>query len=230
MHYKTLFSIARLLLAVMGLPVAGVAASHMNDPIYQTYNGFIIPAEAVLPAREIHPSIWFHARDLPGLRQKGDADDFARKLWQRISHDSLLTMPLPEPPKKTDSRAKIQGYYGSMSRIAKLNALMSLLGDEADREQYRARAVAALRRAYDGPIYDMDPKNPAVDGIYRSTYAQNFAAAYDWVQPSLSPAEDQAIRARLIKEADFMAANLLKGPRGRTTISPSPPGDWARWR
>lgn len=208
MRHKIYLPVVLLLLAVTGLPAAGSTVSHVDDPIYQTYNGFTIPAEAVLPAKEIHPSIWFNDGDLPALRQKRDADDFSRNLWRQISTNELLTMPLPEPPLKTDSRAKIQGYYGTMSRIAKLNALMYLLGDKANREQYRARAVTALERAYDGPIYEMYFNDPAINGIYRGTFAQNYAAAYDWVQASLTPAEDQAIRARLVKEAEFMAANL----------------------
>lgn len=206
MRYR-IHSLTVAFISIFSLTIPGFAASHVEDARYQTYDGFTIPATAVLPPKEIHPSLWFKKDEIEGLRQKRDADDYTRQLWQQISHDPLLTMPLPEPPKSSDD-PQMQKYYATLSKVAKVNALMYLLGDETNREQYRTRAVAALKRAYDGPIYDMNPKSDGVGDIWRGTWAQNYAAAYDWVQSSLSPADDAAIRLRLAREAEYISTNL----------------------
>ena len=88
---------------------------------------------------------------------------------------------------------------------------MSVVGEESQGEHFRARAVAALKRAYDGPVYEhtTDKKNPeGIEDIHRATIGQNYCEAYDWVQPFLSKAEDAAIRQRLIREAETLYDNL----------------------
>ena len=59
--------------------------------------------------------------------------------------------------------------------------------DPEVRDHYIKRARKALERAYDGPIRKLDPiiKGSPVDEIYMGTWLQNYAAAYDWVQPYL---------------------------------------------
>jgi hypothetical protein len=177
---------------------------------YLSYNGFTIPAEPVLPAKETHPSIWFKASDLEALRAKKGADDYARKLWEHLAAHRLLSIELPPEPTSKDDTKGLHQYYGEISTLAKVNALMSLLGPEAERGKYADRAIQALRRAYDGPLYELDPKvqGSAGDEIYRAVWAQSYAAAYDWVQPRLSAEDDAAIRARLIREAQLIADNL----------------------
>jgi Heparinase II/III-like protein len=193
--------------SLLALSATCSADNHVDDLRYRTYGGFVVSTNAVLPAREVHPSLWFGQTGIAGLRAKRNADGYSMDLWLRMTHDPLLTMPLPEPP-RTGADPRIQEYYATMSKLAKLNALMSLVGEETNRAACRLRAVQALQRAYDGPIYEMNPKSDSVEAIWRGTWAQNFAAAYDWVQPSLPPEADRLIRSRLAKEAQFISDNL----------------------
>lgn len=201
------FLILALVTSVIGLPSTGNGGSNFDQSKYRTYDGFTVAADPVLPPHEIHPCLWFKQTEIETLVKKRNADDYSRGLWRHISQDALLTQPLPKPPGANDGH-RVQNYYAMMSRLAQVNALMSLIGEKAEQEQYRSRAVAALKRAYDGPIYNMDPKTSSVEAIWRGTWAQNYAAAYDWVQSSLSPADDQFIRARLAKEAQYISDHL----------------------
>ncbi len=177
---------------------------------YATYNGFTLPPTPVLPPKESHPSLWFSSGDeIATLRQKRDADDYSHRLWQQITNDPVLRDLLPELPEHGSK--KFQDYYATLSRSAKLNALVSVIGDENQREHFRARAVAALKHAYDGPVYEhtADKKNPeGIEDISRATIAQNYCEAYDWVQPFLSKEDDTVIRQRLIREAQTIYDNL----------------------
>jgi hypothetical protein len=198
------------LFLVVALAWTTAASAASRDKVnYESYNGFMMPPTPVLPRRESHPSLWFAStNDIAALCQKRDADDYSRRLWQQISHDPLLQGPLPSVP--VGGGEAFHQYYGNMSKLAKINALMSILGEESRRETFRARAVEALKRAYDGPIYETTSKKGAkgMGDIYRAVWAQNFCAAYDWVQPYLSAADDQAIRQRLAKEAQTIYDNL----------------------
>src|SRR5262249_13577939 len=129
---------------------------------YENYTGFAIPAAPVLPAHETHPSLWFSAADIPALKAKLTADDFARKRWAAILKLADLRAALPPPPTATgpdDKSETIHKYYGAMSIAARAHALVALLADdEATRAAQRARAIELLLRAYDGPIFQLDPK------------------------------------------------------------------------
>jgi hypothetical protein len=170
---------------------------------YTSYNGFTLQPEPVLPPREIHPSLWFSTeQEIAALRQKQDADDYCRQLWRQMTNDPVLVEPLPPLPEPGSN--KFQDYYGALSRAAKMNALMSVLAAENQQEFFRSRAVAALKRAFDGPVYEhtAEKKNPeGLEDIHRATIAQNYAEAYDWVQPFLTKEEDWVIRQRLVREA-----------------------------
>jgi hypothetical protein len=106
-----------------------------------------------------------------------------------------------------------------MARVAKYTALSFVLTGNAD---HKARAIAALLRAFDGPIYTCDPtiSSSPVDETYRGTWAQNFAAAYDWMQPYLSSQDNLKIRARLATEAQALHDNLrIWAPRPHNHLS-----------
>lgn len=198
--------------------VALVARDKSLTSLYESYTGFEIPAEPVLPAKETHPSLWFRAADLPALRAKLTADDFARARWVATLKLADLAAAIPAAPTAKDKTEAIHKYYGAISIAARAHALASLLADESTRAAHRQRAVELLLRAYDGPIFELDSnvKGSAVDEIYRGAWLQNYAHAYDCVQPSLSPEEDRQIRERLAREAQCVYDNLYRW----TPVSP----------
>ncbi|MEW5852879.1 MAG: heparinase II/III family protein [Myxococcota bacterium] len=188
--------------AVLTTLSTGVA--HAVD--YTSYSGFVVDGTPVLPASEQHPCLWFDAAGVEAVRARKDADAYAGMLYEAIAGSRFVSEPLPAAPGGCSEEAHV--YYGTMARMAKYSAFMFVMtGDQAQRQ----RAVEALLRAYDGPIDSCDPKasSSPVDETYRGVWAQNFAAAYDWVQPTLTPEEDEAIRARLIKEAQTINDNLF---------------------
>lgn len=179
--------------------------------LYQSYSGFVIPAAPVLPAQETHPSLWFKAADLTALKATFTADDFARARWTATQKLADLGKPLPPAPGMKDKTEVIHKYYGAMSIAARAHALLSLLGEnETVRAAHRRRAEELLLRAYDGPIFQLDSKEKgsAVDEIYRGSWLQNYAHAYDCIQPLLSSELDQQIRERLAREAQCVYENL----------------------
>jgi hypothetical protein len=195
-------------------PLAASAREKAPSGLYESYTGFAIAAEPVLPPKETHPSLWFSAADIPALRARLTADDFARTRWAAILKLADLHAALPRAPIATgpgDKSETIHKYYGALSIAARAHALVALLAsDEAARAAHRARAIELLLRAYDGPIFQLDSKTQgsAVDEIYRGSWLQNYAAAYDCIQPSLDRATDEKIRARLVLEAECVYANL----------------------
>ncbi|MFA6962029.1 MAG: heparinase II/III family protein [Opitutaceae bacterium] len=178
---------------------------------YEGYTGFAIPAEPVLPAKEIHPALWFHAVDLPALKARLSADEFARSRWAAVQKLADLSASVPPEPAATDKTEVIHKYYGAMSVAARAHALVALLIDDPiDRAAHQKRAQELLLRAFDGPIYELDPRKQgtAVDEIYQGVWLQTYAAAYDCLQPVLTPEIDRKIRARLIREAAYVYDNL----------------------
>lgn len=200
-----------LLLLLLVAGSAAVVARDAGADLYTTYNGFALPARPVLPAHEVHPALWFRAADVPALRRRTDGDDFARSRWAAILRLASLDEPLPAAPAAGDPTDAVHRYYGHLSMAARAHALAALLAAEPSaRAAHAARAVALLKRAYDGPIHDLDPRAQSgpVDEIYRGTWLQNYVAAYDCVQPGLDAADDAAIRARLAGEAECIYRNL----------------------
>ncbi|HWA27916.1 MAG TPA: heparinase II/III family protein [Lacunisphaera sp.] len=198
-------------LLLAALVPSGHARDKAPDGLYDGYTGFALPAEPVLPTRETHPSLWFTAAELPALKTRLTVDDFARSRWAAVQKLVDLAKPLPPPPAASDKVEIVHKYYGAMSLAARAHAFVALFAeDAAARAAHRQRAVELLRRAYDGPIFELDSKvkGSAVDEIYRGSWLQNYAHAYDCVQPSLSPADNEAIRARLAREAQCVFENL----------------------
>lgn len=203
-------------LAVCGLLLGSGSPSRADR--YTNYPGFTAPEEAVLPEREVHPSLWFTAGQLPALREKRQADAYLASLWNSISWSTYLYQPLPAVP-PANASSLVRQYYADMSRIAKYNAFYWVMTED---EFHRDRAVQALMRAYDGPIYTLNPNvsGSPVDEIYRATWLQNFLEAYDWVRPTLTAAQDAHIRAALAKEAQTIYENLENwAPRPHNHLS-----------
>lgn len=180
---------------------------------YGSYSGFVVDETPVLPAEEVHPALWFDHSGIAAMYAKRNADSYAAELWESISNNRYLSVPLPDIPACAMDNS-VHAYYGDMARIAKYNAFMFVMEGNAVHKQ---RATEALKRAYDGPIYDCSAIDPVVssspiDEIYRANWAQNFAAAYDWMQVHLSPADDAAIRDRLAYEAQILYENIWVRP------------------
>lgn len=176
------------------------------------YGGFSVSEEPILPAKEVHPSLWFRADGIEALRAKRNADTHAAGLWRKLAASPYVSMPIPALPAQDANKEAVHKYYGAMPQIAAVCALMSILADdEADRGRFAQRAKQALLRSYDGPLYEIDPKkqSTAADEIYRGTWAQHYCAAYDFLHGSLTPEEDKAIRASFVKEATYMHENLM---------------------
>jgi hypothetical protein len=133
------------------------------------------------------------------------------RVFAAVTQLADLAAALPPAPAATDQTETIHKYYGAMSIAARAHAFLALVGsDPATRAAHRARAIDLLLRAYDGPIFQLDSKvqGSAVDEIYRGSWLQNYAAAYDCVQPALDHATDETIRARLAREAECVYQNL----------------------
>jgi hypothetical protein len=193
------------------LAVLTTVAQGAKSTNYESYTGFTCSAVPVLPPKEVHPSLWFKEADAARLRALKDKDDVAAALWKQIAGSPFLTMELPAAPATNADTKVIHTYYGSMSQIAKYAGFMVWMTDNPElRARYIARAIAALERAYDGPVKELDPiiKGSPVDEIYMGTWLQNYAAAYDWVQPFLTPQQDKQIRARLAEENNRVATHL----------------------
>ena len=166
-----------------------------------------------LPAKETHPSLWFTADEAAAMRAKKDQDQQAARLWKQVSESEFLTMELMAVPSATDEKKPIHQYYGYMAQAAKYSGFMIwMTEDEAQKKKWIARTTALLERAYDGPIYELDPKKKSgpTDEIYLGSWMQNYASAYDWVQPFLTAEQDKAIRARLVKQCDYLSRNIYK--------------------
>src|SRR5437868_14071967 len=100
------------LLILASLPAHG--RDKAPDGRYDGYTGFALPAAPVLPAHEVHPSLWFKATDLPALKASLVADDFARTRWTALEKLADLKKPLPGAPVATDKTDVIHKYYGAM--------------------------------------------------------------------------------------------------------------------
>ncbi len=183
-------------LTIAGLVVAPSAAA--QHPRYDTYNGFEVDTTPTLPAAEVHPSLYFEDGDIAALQaRKGDVNSRYFALWLQIRGDALRF--------RDDDMATLD--ENDRPRAAKTLAFWSILEDDTVAAD---KAIEALLLAYDGvPQTGQKP----YDEIYRATWLQNYAAAYDWVHVRLTTAQDSTIRQRIADETQYLRDNLMSGDR-----------------
>ncbi|MDB2499519.1 heparinase II/III-family protein [bacterium] len=195
---------------------------------WTSYSGFQVDTKAVLPEKEIHPSMWFNEKELTDFKTQLDADKTIREYWALVKNHKFLTSPFPIvipedeiwiPEFASANNKRIHKYYGDMTQIPLYCGFMAWMTDDPEeKKRYIERAKAALTRAFDGPFFDLDPTgsgvDKSVDEIYQAIWSQSICAAYDFVQPFLSQQEDSVIRGRLLKVARYTHENLKSWASG----------------
>ncbi|MGK0240045.1 MAG: hypothetical protein ACI92G_003529 [Candidatus Pelagisphaera sp.] len=195
---------------------------------WKSYSGFQVDTEAVLPEKEVHPSLWFTEKGLKKFKRSLRKDKTIKTYWENVKNHAFLSSPFPElipedqiwiPELAKDNNKRIHKYYGEMTQIPLYSAFMAWMTDDPDEKQrYIDRAKAALMRAFDGPIFDLDATksgvDKSVDEIYRGIWSQSICAAYDFAQPFLTAEEDEIIRERLLKEARYTHEHLRSWASG----------------
>ena len=185
----------RQLLFIGLLVPAQALAQH---PRYDTYTGFATDTTPVLPAAEIHPSLYFSADFIPELRlRKGDQSSSYYTLWRHFRGDALRYV--------TKDMALMD--ENDRPRAAKTLAFWWIIEEDSTALQ---KAIEALLLAYDGvPQTGEKP----YDEIYRATWLQNYAAAYDWVYDQLTSDQNTEIRRRIAEETQYLRDNIMVGAR-----------------
>lgn len=212
------------MLAVVPLP----AGKDFLGANWKSYSGFQVGTKAVLPKTETHPSLLFSQAELVAFKGMLNKDETIKEYWGKVKNHPLLSSPFPVvipedeiwiPELASANNKRIHKYYGEMTQIPLYAGFMAWMTDDpAKKKAYIDRAKAALLRAFDGPIFDLDPTksgvDKSVDEIYRGIWSQSICAAYDFVQPFLTSEEDRAIRERLLKEARYTHENLQSWASG----------------
>jgi Heparinase II/III-like protein/FlgD Ig-like domain len=170
--------------------VLAICAELCGQSIYDTYSGFTVPTTAVLPAAEIHPSLFFAAADVPALKTRAGATAYA-SIWSRITSNIS----------KFEAKTVSSSDENDRPKIAKYCAFAWLVNSDATAKQ---KAIDALMTAYD--YYGADSINfdKPYDEIYRGTWIQNYCEAYDWMRAQLTAQQDSSIRAKLTNEARIL--------------------------
>jgi len=201
---RTIFSpcrgsaLAWVLMAVATTLAPQEAAAVLQHPRYDTYSGFSVDTTPVLPAVERHPSLYFAADRIAELQdRKADASSYYHTLWLRFRADAIGY--LDDDMMALDENDR--------PRAAKTLAFWWIL--EGDSTAL-AQATNALLAAYEGVPQTGDKP---YDEIYRATWLQNYAAAYDWVFDQLTPEQNIAIRQRIADETQYLRDNLMVGDR-----------------
>ena len=188
-----------LSLPALAAALLALAAPAAAQGTYETYTGWAVPTEPVLPAEEAHPQLWFGEDGLAALRDK----------WDDPANAELVARVVDEID-DYKRRAASATDPGDRAQMAKAMAFAWIIDDDV---VGFVKGVEALRLAYQnvpqtavGSSFDGE-----FDEIYRATWLQNFCAAYDWLHPSLSEADRAAAREAIAAEAALLADNMVSG-------------------
>ena len=177
-------------------------SSVLGQTKYDTYTGFTVPTNAVLPASEVHPTLFFNASQAAAIKNKKTADAYSTYLWNRV--DSIITYF-----KSKDPATQGINKQPMMAKVLAFNYILN--GDTAS----LSRAITCLMTAYTGVprtanTADFDGN---YDEIYRATWLQNYCEAYDWVKSKLTTAQDSTIRGLIAAETVLLANNNVSGAK-----------------
>ena len=193
---------ARLTRVLLTLALmAGLALPAEAQGPYETYTGWAVSTDPVLPAEEVHPQLWFEADDLDAVRAKWTDPAYA-DVVARV-RDDIADF------KRRDAASTDPGDRAQMAKALAFAWVVD--GDLVARVKgYKVLLLAyenvprtATRESFDGEY----------DEIYRATWLQNFCAAYDWLYDVLSPEDEATIRAALAQETALLADNMVSGVR-----------------
>ena len=199
LRIRSQITIVSFIWAVVGIAVpATESATSFQHPRYDTYTGFSVPTTPILPVTERHPSLYFSSDQVAQLRtRKEDPTSRYYLLWQRYRADALRYID--------DDMSALD--ENDRPRAAKSLAFWWIIEQDT---MALEKAIEALLVAFDGvPQTGEKP----YDEIYRATWLQNYAAAYDWVYDQLTPDQDSAIRQRIADETQYLRDNLMEGDR-----------------
>ena len=200
--------------ATAAAPATAPASAKVTMPVpapdYTSYNGMVVPTKPILPAKEIHPSLYFTAEQLTAIRARVQAGGYYAQLWDIIQNEVSTLHALA--PEKTD--------YSQRPWMAKVLAFHYLMTGE---KKSRDVAIKALMMAFDGIPYEgikkEDLSSLKIGDIYRGTWIQNYSESYDWLYNDLTPEQNKTIREKLAREAQWWFENFIGKP---LDISPRP--------
>ncbi len=169
---------------------------------YDNYSGFTVDTVAVLPASEIHPSLFFKTQEISEILARKNAGGYALTVWNYIVAD--INSFKTRTPSSTTTSTRPQ-----MAKTLAFGWIM--LGDTAA----RTKAIQTLLIAYDNVPRTEVASSFAdeYDEIYRATWLQNYCAAYDWIKGALTQQQDSTIRAKLTQETQILRTNMVTGVR-----------------
>ncbi|MEX0737342.1 MAG: heparinase II/III family protein [Bacteroidota bacterium] len=187
---------------LLGVGLMALSVSVHAQSMYETYNGFTVSTNPVLPTVEAHPSLWFPSEEVEALKSKKDASGVASSIWNGIMSkvNSFKT-------KSASSQS-----VNDRPRMAKYCAFGWVMNGDTTA---RNKAIEALIIAYGNVPRTATSADfgGSYDEIYRATWLQNYCAAYDWVQEELTSKQDSTIRAKLIEETLLLRNNMVEGVR-----------------
>ena len=183
------------------LAVLAVFAPLRAQSTYETYTGWAVPTDPVLPATDAYPRLWFGDDGLADIRAKWEDPAYA-EIVERVRDD--IQDYKRRNPSSTDP--------GDRSQMAKALAFAWIVDGDI---VARVKGYEALLLAYQNVPREatVDNFSGETDEIYRATWLQNFCEAYDWFQPILTEEDDATIRAALAEETALLADNMVTGVR-----------------
>ncbi|QXD14098.1 heparinase II/III-family protein [Rhodocaloribacter litoris] len=185
----------RVLCILVGFAFAVVPSIRAQSE-YETYTGFSVPTEAVLPGAEVHPSLWFTADEIAVVKARWNHPAYADLVAEITSDISSFKSRNPASTDPSDR-----------PRMAKTLAFAWIVNGDLIA---LVKAMETLGLAYENVPQEVgsDTFDGEYDEIYRATWLQNYCAAYDWLYDRLTPEMEAKVRARLVAEAELLYAHM----------------------